>query len=140
MRVVFSRPPMFAEIDAKFRIAGKPVIFSWGELIYNPERVNIPPHLMAHEAMHGWRQRQQGIERWWRNYIDSPAFRLEEEVLAHQVELAALLPANSNRHARRSGLKQVAKRLAAPLYGGMISALKARELLLAGPQARSEAA
>ena len=132
MRIVFDRPPMFAEINAKFHIAGKPVIFSWGGLIYNPERITIPPHLMVHEAMHGQRQSRLGIERWWRDYIDSPAFRLEEEVLAHQVEYAALLRVNSNRHARRSYLKQVAKRLAGPLYGGMITTAKARGLLL-GP-------
>ena len=128
-RVVFDRPPMFAEIDAKFHVAGKPVIFSWGDLIYNPERITIPPHLLVHEAMHGWRQRKWGIEQWWRDYIDSPASRLEEEILAHRAEYAALLRVNSNRHARRGHLKQVAKRLAAPLYGGMISAVKARKVL-----------
>ncbi len=140
MRVVFDRPPMFAEINAKFHIAGKPVIFSWGDLIYNPMRVYIPPHLMVHEAMHGQRQRQRGVEQWWRDYIDSPAFRLDEEVLAHQAEYVALLRGDSNRRARRGALKRVTKRLSGPLYGGMISTAKARELILAGPQVRSEAA
>ena len=140
MRVVFERPPMFAEINAKFHIAGKPVIFSWGDVIYNPMRVHIPPHLMAHEAMHGQRQRKwRSIEQWWRDYIDSAAFRLDEEVLAHKVEYAALLRGNSNRHARRSHLKQLAKRLSGPLYGGMITAAKARELLLA-PVTQQQAA
>ena len=61
MRVVFGRPPMFDEINAKFHIAGKPVIFSWGDLIYNPARVTTPPHLMVHEAMHGERQENRGV-------------------------------------------------------------------------------
>lgn len=130
MRIVFERPPMFDEIDARFRVAGKPVIFSWGGLIYNPMRITIPPHLIAHEEMHGWRQDQRGIERWWRRYIDNDGFRLEEEILAHQVEYRALLRGNGNRRARRGYLKQVAKRLSGPLYGGMITSAKARKLLI----------
>ena len=122
---------MFDEINAKFRIAGKPVLFCWGDVIYNPMRVRIPPHLMVHEEMHGWRQGQWGIEQWWRDYIDSEAFRLEEEILAHQVEYRSLLRGAKNRQARRGCLKQTAKRLAAPLYGRMIGLAKARELLLA---------
>ena len=136
MRIVFDRPPMFDEINAKFRIAGKPVIFSWGDLIYNPMRVFIPPHLLAHEAVHGRRQLMYGalgggIDDWWREYINSAAFRLNEEIPAHQAEYAALMRQNNNRHARRGHLKRVAKRLSAPLYGGMITTAKARGLILA---------
>ncbi len=128
--IVFGLPPMFAEINARFHVRGKPVIFSWGDMIYNPTRITIPPQLMVHEAMHGERQEQHGVEDWWRDYIDSPAFRLEEEILAHQVEYRYLMRESANRRARRSGLKQVAKRLAGPLYGGMISPAKAQKLLL----------
>ena len=122
---------MFADIDAKFRIAGKSIIFAWGDTIYNPARISIPPHLMAHEEFHGWRQTQwTSIEQWWKDYIDSDAFRLEEEILAHQVEYRALLRVSSNRRARRRCLKETAKRLAAPLYGRMISPARAQKILL----------
>ncbi len=121
---------MFKEINARFHVHGRQVIFSWGDTIYNPSRIRIPQHLMVHEAMHAERQIRWGIEQWWRDYIDSAAFRLEEEILAHQVEYRALLRASNNRQARRGYLKQVAKRLAGPLYGGMISAAKAKKVLL----------
>ena len=122
---------MFDEINAKFHVAGKPVIFSWGDVIYNPGRIIIPPHLLVHEAMHRERQIKWGVDQWWKDYIDSAAFRLEEEILAHQVEYRALLRASgNNRRARRGYLKQVAKRLAGPLYGGMITSAKARKVLL----------
>lgn len=131
MRVISERPPMFDEIDARFRIAGKPIIFAWGDVIYNPAGIAIPPHLMAHEEFHGWRQTQwTSIEQWWKDYIDNDAFRLEEEILAHQVEYRTLLRVSSNRRARRGYLKQTAKRLAAPLYGRMITLAKARKVLL----------
>ncbi len=130
MRIIRERPPMFDEIDAKFHIADRPVIFAWGDIIYNPKGIPIPPQLIEHEGMHGWRQTDLGVEQWWRNYIDSAAFRLEEEILAHQVEYRALLRDCKNRNARRACLKQTAKRLAAPLYGGMTTVAKARKLLL----------
>ncbi len=130
MREVFERPPMFDEINAKFRIAGKPIIFSWGDLIYNPMRVYLPPHLVVHEEMHGWRQKEWGVEQWWRDYIDSERFRLEEEILAHQAEYRSLLRGAGNRRDRRGCLRQTAKRLAAPLYGKMISQARAQKLLL----------
>lgn len=50
MRVIYELPPMFGEIDAKFHIANKPVLFSWGDIIYNPMRVNIPPCLNVQHA------------------------------------------------------------------------------------------
>lgn len=130
MKVVFERPPMFDEINAKFKVAGKPILFSCGDVIYNPLRATIPPQLMAHEAMHGERQINLGVEKWWRAYIDIPSFRLEEEILAHQVEYRSLMRAGGNRQARRRYLKEVAKRLAGPLYGKMISPARAQKLLL----------
>ncbi len=131
MRVVFERPPMFAEIDAKFRVAGKPIIFAWGDVIYNPARVPIPPHLMVHEEMHAWRQEKWGVEQWWKDYISSDAFRLDEEILAHQVEFRHLMRENGhNRSARRGHIKQVAKRLASPMYGRMITLARAKKIIL----------
>ncbi|KKK67299.1 hypothetical protein LCGC14_2955440, partial [marine sediment metagenome] len=80
------------------------------------------------------------IEQWWRDYIDRPAFRLDEEIVAHQAEYAALLRTNSNRHARRGHLKQLSRRLSGPLYCFMTTTAAAKKLLLAGPQERREAA
>lgn len=128
--IVFAYPPLFKEIKAKFPAAGRRgVIFSWGGVIYNPSRITIPPHLLVHEAMHGERQEKWGIEQWWRDYIDSAAFRREEEILAHQVEYRFLVREGGNRQARRGSLKQVAKRLASPLYGGVVSMTEARKVL-----------
>lgn len=129
-QVIFERPPMFDEIDAKFHVRGKPVIFSWGDRIYNPERVEISAALMAHEAVHGERQRRASIEVWWRQYLESPDFRLCEEIPAHAAELKHLLDSGANRHQRRGALKAVVSRLSGPLYGGMITPAKAREAIL----------
>lgn len=129
MREVFDHPPLFALIDAKFHVAGKPIIFSWGGIVYNPQRIEIPPALWAHEAVHGARQ-GGGIEAWWRRYIDDPVFRLVEEIPAHRAEYRQMLAECGNRRARRSYLRQMAKRLAGPLYGRMVTPAAARRLIL----------
>ena len=130
MRQVFERPPLFALINEKFHIIGKPVIFAWGSIIYNPMGVIIPPELLAHEAVHGARQKGR-IEEWWKAYCASdPRFRLAEEVLAHRVEYKHLLGICDNRQARRGYIKRVAKRLASPLYGRMVTMAQARQLIL----------
>ena len=131
MIVVRDYPPLFDEIDAKFRVRGKRgVIFSWGDRIYNPHGVDIPPALMVHEQVHGARQLGD-VEGWWRRYIDDVVFRFNEELLAHQAEYDAMCEAARDRRERRWALKVVANRLAGGLYGSMITKDVARQLLRA---------
>lgn len=117
-RIVRDYPPIYPEIAAAFDLEGKlscfKPIFSWGDLIYNPHGVKLHPCLIAHEAVHGIRQREN-VSGWWRRYIDDPNFRLEEEVLAHVAEYRSRA-AGKSRNERRWLMVQTAKRLAAPLY------------------------
>ena len=119
---------MFDEIDARFHIRFKPVIFAWGYIIYNPMNINIPPQLVAHETVHGARQIKD-IAGWWRRYIDDDAFRLAEEILAHRAEYRSLIKNALNRNQRRSALKATAKRLSSPLYGRMMTQSRAATLI-----------
>lgn len=127
-RIVCEDPPMISEISKAFYLRDNSVIFSWGDIIYNPNNVNISPALIAHEAVHGKRQ-QSDVEAWWHEYIDNPSFRLLEETLAHMAEYRYLRDHSINRNQRRTCLKQTAKRLAAPLYGRMVTTSQAVKLL-----------
>ncbi len=131
MKIVHAAPPMLDEIDAAFHVRGKPVIFAWGDTIYNPCYARVSPELLEHEKVHGGRQLAQGVEAWWKCYIADPEFRLREEIPGHQAEYRALIanqPNDRNWHHR--ALMYVAGRLAAPLYGGLVTAEKARKLIL----------
>jgi hypothetical protein len=131
MQVIKARPPLFDEIDAKFHIAGKPVIFAWGNTIYNPEGAEISDELFAHEAVHGLRQDAFGrIEHWWANYLADPQFRLEEEVEGHKAEYLSFCSRHKDRNARARYLNTIAARLASPMYGGIITAADARRLII----------
>lgn len=125
---------MIAEIDAAFHIKGQPCLFAWGEKIYNPMNTQIHSALHCHEEVHGEQQRNfpEGIEGWWRKYISEPAFRLEQEIPAHQAEFKALLSQYGDvRNNRRRFLNHVGLRLAAPLYGRMISLSDAKKAIAA---------
>ena len=116
--IVVGWPPIKDRILEAFPAvrARRGVIFSWGSIIYNPHNVAIPPALRAHEAVHEVQQNGDPLA-WWERYIADPAFRYEQELLAHRAEWRA----QPNRAARRAGLVEIARRLSSPMYGGLIT-------------------
>ena len=128
MREAIDLPPLWDEIQKRFKLSNKPrVLFAWGNTVYNPSGIEIPQCLWDHEIVHGHRQGKD-VEGWWRRYMDDPVFRLNEEIPAHIAELESLLE-TGDRNERRRAYKQTAQRLAAGLYGGLISPKKAKALL-----------
>lgn len=132
-RVLVEKPPVYDRCVHAFGqevIVGKPIIWSWGDVIYNPTNIDISRELLAHEAVHGVRQIAHGLEKWWDLYLQSRDFRYNEEVLAHRAEwqhLAKWGKADAKR------LALVAGRLASPLYGNMLDPADAEfELLRRG--------
>lgn len=129
-RIVVGIPPNYAAIKARFPGCDrKGVIFSYGDTIFNPSAVSIPREIIVHEATHGLRQQDQGVERWWKRYIEEPFFLLDEELYAHRNEYKALV--------RRHGpgpkyLRRVAGRLAGPLYGNLLTLEQAMHAILTG--------
>lgn len=132
-------PPLIDEIDAAFHVRGKPIVFSWGDTIYNPAGGQIAPQIIAHEQVHGERQVAypnalgyagglSSIVAWWSRYIADPAFRLEEEIPAHIREYE-VYSRGTSRHDRRFYLTHVAHKLSSPLYGSLISYFDAKTLI-----------
>jgi hypothetical protein len=136
VKIELADPPLIDEIDAAFKVKGKPIFFAWGDRIYNPAGVKIPPELLVHENVHAMRQKayagplplEQGIELWWRRYISDPQFRLDEELPAHVAEYWHVAR-NTNRRVRRIALARIAKRLSSPLYGRLIGLERAKRLI-----------
>jgi hypothetical protein len=113
--IIIEKPPIFDRILAAFPKAGEPgVIFAWGNQIFNPSGVAIPPALMAHEGVHGDRQEKHGLDVWWESYLMDPEFRYNEELPAHAAEFRVLMPRDRNLRAKLA--MATARRLIAPLY------------------------
>lgn len=127
MKIVVAPPPIIDEIVAVFSNARNPgVLFAFGDTIYNPDGLFIPPALIAHEEAHGARQRNytsfgcrcigctKSVECWWNYYLKDPEFRYREEVIAHAAEFLA--QDTRDRNMRAKLLMSTAQRLTAPLY------------------------
>lgn len=124
-------PPNFKAIVAKFPEARNPnVIFAYAPYIYTVNRRPLPQEILDHEAVHIARQLAMGVEAWWDRYLSDPQFCFDEELLAHRAEYESL--GRISRPVRRRALKIVAQKLAAPLYGRMVSTEQAMQLLVQG--------
>lgn len=129
MDVIYSQyPPNFDIIVKAFPMAAKPgVVFAYGDRIYVPSGKPLTHALKVHEATHGIRQKEFGLDAWWQRYIEDDAFRYYEELVAHFSEYMAMIADNDNRPHRRRCIDFVAKKLAHPLYcckGGKAKAKK----------------
>ena len=115
-------PPFLEHVLAGLR-ERKPILYCWGDKLYNPRGGMIPPELMVHEQVHSDQQLRPdtiSVERWWLAYIDNPQFRLSEEIPAHRAEYTCLKGITRDRNALHQGLHRIALRLSSPLYGSMI--------------------
>lgn len=134
MKIIHKRPPNFEDIVKVFPMADNyGVIFAFNGAIYSPSGGEIPYSLIKHEEVHC--ARQGGTEacaiEWWEKYLKNMEFRYSEELLAHKAEYQACIENALNRNMKRRALKQVAKRLASPLYGRMVSRKQAGSEILA---------
>jgi len=123
-------PPNYKQIVKVFPAArGQNIIFTFGDTIYNPSRVRVPPALLAHEEVHSKRQGKNLdiVEQWWQQYLVDKQFRFDEELLAHEAELRWFM--DSSLREKRVALNYIARRLSSPMYGSMVSLKKAKSIL-----------
>jgi hypothetical protein len=130
-QIVKAFPPNFVELKRNFP-CGVETIFAFGDRIYRPNGRMIFPYVLVHEQLHCARQLAMGVEAWWRKYIDESAFRFEEELVAHRAEYrhycehAIPLPSQASKSRM---LDAIARRLSGPLYGGLISLQRAKDMI-----------
>lgn len=111
------RPPNWDQIVEVFPDAARlPVLFAYGEDIYNPSEVRIPRELLAHEYRHCARQFSIGAEPWWSAYLSDVEFRYTEELMGHAEELRVLAQGVTDRNQIARLFQRTATRLVAPLY------------------------
>jgi|SRR5579859_2117505 len=124
MKIITGYPPLIDKIDAAFSCKDQPVIYAWGDTIYQPFDWMIPDFLVAHEEMHGQRQGDD-IEGWWNRYIEDIEFRYQEELHSHAKEFQVRSRGVKDRNKISQLLMWSAARLNAPLYGKMTNLNKA---------------
>ena len=127
MKVINQKPPNWRAIwDAFSPPHG--AIFCYGKCIYNPSGGNVTPSLIKHEEIHS-EQQGKDPDGWWEKYIADPAFRLEQEIPAHQAEYRDIIQRHPDRRKRRYYLRVLSHRLAGRLYGRMITVAEAKKVI-----------
>ena len=132
MQIIKGRPVNYPAILKVFPLASNPgVIFAYAPDIYCPSGKPLPESLIAHEMVHIERQQAIGVELWWDKYLTDLQFRYIEELLAHRAEYDNLIGSpNAPRNVRRAAIKMVSKKLAAGLYGRMVTPAQAAQGIL----------
>jgi len=121
MQIIYGKyPPNFKRILEAFPAAGQDgVVFAYGNEIFVPSGIELTHPIKVHEATHGIRQKEFGLDEWWTRYIEDDAFRYYEELVAHFSEYMAMI--GESKHAENPKFRKrirrfIAEKLAHPLY------------------------
>ena len=122
-------PPIYSQLNERFGADwNKGIIIAYDGKIYSKE---VPEaQKWIHEEVHLDRQKEMGNEAWWRLYMESDEFRLEEELLAYMAEVSFIKKNIKNREARFHIIREVARSFSSSLYGNIISPEQALKILL----------
>lgn len=115
-QIIEEYPPNFSEIQAHFDLTNQKPVFAWGDKIYNPFKIEIPPDMLYHEYIH-WQQQKHYTTPaiWWTKYIMDNEFRLEEEVEAYAHQYL-FVKKHTPQYVYREMLEEAAENLSSPLY------------------------
>ena len=100
-------PPIIEKIRAVLPVTSRN-IFAYDKVIYNPGSGHLAPWLIAHEKVH-FRQQGWRPKRWWKKFLASPKFRLEQELEAHQAEYRCFCTEVRDRNHRARSLNMIAR-------------------------------
>lgn len=125
MKIKIAKPPIYDLVAEQFDIKDKPVVFTYGDVIYNPLNVPVPDHLVVHEQVH---TAQQGDDPkgWWYRYLDDVAFRIAQEVEAYGQQYRYICSRIHDRNLRDRFLSELSYQLSSEIYGKCISWPEAR--------------
>lgn len=131
MQISTERPPIWDAVCAAFNIEPLNACFSYGATLYNPNKLELPEHIIEHEKLH---MEQQGHDEgkaalWWGRYLREPNFRVDQEARAYGRQYAFICSYVGDRNARARVLGQLAKSLSGPLYDNAVSYLDAKRMI-----------
>lgn len=124
----FEYPPNYEEIKTRFDIEGKPVVFTYGDILYNPHEGGIPPHLIIHEKTHT-KQQGNNPKEWWDRYLIDDKFRFDQEVEAYRNQYKFFKETTKDRNAVAKFLFKIASDLSGEIYGNLCTHTEAQQLI-----------
>ena len=135
MRMSFAPPPCADEIMKQFKINVKSTIFTFGDVIHNPEHLIFDEEYVRHEELHAEQQNHnpEDAGKWWARYLQDQYFRVDQEAKAYALQYdwwaAHDVKRGKDRNWRSRKLLQVATSLASPMYGSVVNVDGAMRLI-----------
>lgn len=120
MKIIKAYPPNIKEIERVFGPAIKGNIYAYGDVLYNPDDVEITEPFRIHELTHIAQQNGQP-QRWWKKYMYSKEFMIEQEVEAYSNQFNCYRTHRKDGNSRVKYLHRLALTLASPVYGNAIT-------------------
>ena len=118
------KPPNWEKINKAF-VLREGTIFTYGNIIFNPDGGSIDYPLMAHEIVHSVQQEKIGIETWWNRYLADKDFRASQEVMAYQRQYQEARKSIKDRNRLFMFLRRLAKELSSETYGNIMTEIEA---------------
>ena len=132
-KMSYDRPPVWDNVCAV--IGDGPhllrVIFTHGDVIYNPNHLPLSADLIAHEKVHMKQQNYNDTDAalWWGKYLRDPAFRIEQEAEAYGKQYDVVCGILKDRNGRAKFLTQLSMSFSGPLYNKCIGQVEAMQLI-----------
>jgi hypothetical protein len=129
--IVNEYPPNIEKIKKVFpECEEMGAIFCYGNKIYNPKGIDIPEDIIFHEYTHSIQQ-GKNPEAWWKMYLHSKDFRLNQEIQAYAAQYNFIRKHIKDREVVYRSLLESAKQLASPLYGNLLKPTEAKNAIKA---------
>lgn len=122
MRIVYEQPParIYEACVEQFGVSfDDGVVWTYGDAIHT--KYLLRPDVGAHEKVHIKQQKAMGVIEWWDKYLGDPQFRFDQELEAYQEQWRFIKKNVKSRNDQFNFLKQIARDLSGPMYGGLLS-------------------
>lgn len=130
MKILFENPPyqIREKCQKKFDLTGTIPAYVFGDTIYNPQKADLDPLLLAHETVH-IHQQGDNPEQWWDDYLAYDKFRFRQELQAYRVQYKVAKEVVKDRNDMARLLHAIAGDLSGAMYGSMCSRSEAKKLI-----------
>lgn len=112
-------PPNIEDIRKMFPLH-KGIVFTYGDVLYNPDNCFIDNYLQYHELTHAFQQKNK-VARWWKLYLEDKAFRFTQELEAYQNQYNLFCQQHKDRNKQNYYLNKLSADLSSEMYGSICS-------------------
>ena len=120
MHIKYEQPPkrIWDEAHRLFEIDDTAVLYTYGDTLYNPGKIQIPNELIIHEEVHHRQQESYdgGPDAWWTRYFTDAEFRFLQEAEAYGAQYRYACMHMRDRNWRARYIHDIATILASDLY------------------------